>query len=121
MNKIILKGRIPSKKNRLVRWTAKNGRTFISPDKIYKEWHEMCSWQLKSQKAQPVSEVKSVEIVIYAPDNRKSDLTNKIESIMDLLVDNKIIVDDNWFIVGDMHLKFGGVDKVNPRAEIVIN
>ncbi len=30
----------------------------------------------------------------------------------------KMEEDDNWFILPDIHMKFGGVDKVNPRGEI---
>ena len=39
---------------------------------------------------------------------------------MDLFVDTGILSDDNWFVVGDIHLKFGGVDKLNPRVEVGI-
>ena len=57
----------------------------------------------------------------FPADKRKADLTNKAESIMDLLVDTKIIEDDNWFIINNINLKFGGVDTKNPRAEIEIS
>ena len=50
----------------------------------------------------------------------KGDLSNKAESIMDLLVDNGVIEDDNWFEVPALASTFGGVDKANPRAEVVI-
>lgn len=39
---------------------------------------------------------------------------------MDLLVDCGILPDDNWYICGDIRLKFGGVDAQNPRTEITI-
>ena len=70
---------------------------------------------------QPIGSLTQISIKIYAPDKRKADLTNKAESIMDLLVDNGKIEDDNWFVIGDIRLLFGGVDKVNPRAEIEWN
>lgn len=66
------------------------------------------------------AEVTNVSITMFAPDRRASDLTNKAESIMDLLVDVGILKDDNWFIVPSITLTLGGVDKDNPRAEVTI-
>lgn len=37
---------------------------------------------------------------------------------MDFLVDNGLLVDDNWFEVEKLFLEFGGIDRDNPRAEI---
>jgi Holliday junction resolvase RusA-like endonuclease len=54
------------------------------------------------------------------PDNRRTDLSNKAESIMDLLVDNGILEDDCWQIVPILALQGMKVDKENPRAEIFI-
>ena len=54
------------------------------------------------------------------PDNRRADLTNKAESIMDLLVDCKVIVDDSWQEVPRLLLNCGGVDQKNPRVDIWI-
>lgn len=113
---IILKGRIPSKKNS--RWIKIiRGVPISLPSKKYKDWHKDASWQLKEQRvtAPPFSVIK---IVIYAPDKRAADLTNKAESIMDLLTDNEVIADDNWFEVPEILLRFGGVDKENPRATV---
>ena len=118
--RIILKGRIPSKKNSRNIFVVK-GRLLNIPSKQYEAWHEEKSWELKMRKFEKLEKVESIEITIFAPDKRKSDLTNKVESLMDLMVDNGILEDDNWFVCGDIRLKFGGVDKENPRAEIIIN
>lgn len=69
----------------------------------------------------PFDKVRIVEITFYPSTLRKSDLTNKAESVMDLLVDVGIIEDDNWFVVGYLNLRFGGKDTENPRAEIDIH
>jgi hypothetical protein len=61
-----------------------------------------------------------VAITIFAPNKVKDDISNKAESIMDLLVDNGVIEDDNWFEVPALYLAFGGVDKENPWAEVLI-
>jgi Holliday junction resolvase RusA-like endonuclease len=65
--------------------------------------------------------VKKIVIQIWAGDKRASDLTNKAESIMDLLVDAGILSDDNWFVVPNVELIFAGVDPKKPRAVIKIS
>lgn len=116
---ITIKGRIPSKKNSRITNT-KTGRSF--PSKKYTEWHKGATVQLLEQGA-PKNKVKFIEqihLIFYAPDMRPADLTNKSESIMDLLKDYGLMEDDNWFVCPDIHISFGGVDRENPRCEIVI-
>lgn len=131
--KLILSGRIPSKKNNRVasllgitpaaRMMIKKKlvRLTIFPSKSYALWLKV----MKRNKDIESSSGKLIEkaemhINIYAPDLRKSDLTNKAESIMDMLVDQKIIADDNWFVVPKLTLEFKGIDRENPRAEVFI-
>jgi Holliday junction resolvase RusA-like endonuclease len=120
---ITLFGRIPSKKNS--KQVVCRGRyPMVFPSERFVEWHRDATQQLMSMgmavsKMGPMGHV-SVTITIYAPDARVADLTNKAESIMDLLVDNGILADDNWFVCPDVHLIFGGVDKISPRAVIEI-
>ena len=111
---ITILGRIPSKKNSRI--TTRSGRSF--PSKQYTAWQKDASRQLSINKVQPITNPEYILIEIYAPDKRKADLTNKAESIMDLFVDNGIIADDNWFVVGKVLLNFSGVDVKNPRAVI---
>ena len=118
--KIILKGRIPSKKNSKQVF-ARGGRVIVIPSKNHEAWHEEQSYMIKKYRPKKPIEKCEVEILFYAPDKRKADLTNKAESLMDLLVDNNFIVDDNWFVCYEIKLYFGGVDKKNPRAEVIIN
>lgn len=61
-----------------------------------------------------------VAITFFPETLRSADLSNKTESIMDLLVDCGIIKDDNWFVCSELTLKLGQVDKQNPRAEVTI-
>ena len=39
---------------------------------------------------------------------------------MDLLVDNGLIEDDNWSVVKNITIKYGGLDRESPRCEIKI-
>lgn len=88
----------------------------LLPSVKYQEWHREASQQLKSYKSK--GQYHSIHCVFYAPDKRPFDLSNKFESVADLLVDNKIIQDDNCYVLENIHLLFGGVDKDNPRVEI---
>jgi hypothetical protein len=88
----------------------------LIPSTKHQEWHKDAVEQLKC--VQSVENTKEVIFTYYAPDMRKGDLSNKWESVADLLVDVGIIEDDNWFILPSVLMKFGGVDKENPRAEV---
>ena len=116
---ITIKGRIPSKKNSRNIF-FRRGRMMNIPSPKYTAWHKASSLQLKKVPKYRLESVPSIFIEFYAPDRRATDLTNKAESIMDLLVDNEIIKDDNWYIVPRLALLFKGVDKLNPRAIIQI-
>lgn len=110
---IIIKGRIPSKKNSRI--TTRSGRSF--PSKKYTEWHTDASWQLKNFKVK-IPNGSWLILKFYMPDKRLCDLTNKAESIMDCLVDNGFLEDDNYEVIPNLTLQFEGIDKENPRCEI---
>lgn len=114
-----LQGRVPSKKNQRNIFT-RNGKIVNIPSKDYATWHTEQMWLLKKYKPKKPLKNVDVAICITAGDNRKSDLSNKCESIMDLLVDSQIIEDDNWFCVGRLDMRFGGVQKNKPCAVIEI-
>lgn len=118
---IILLGRVPSKKNSK-QWLKFGGRMVLVPSKEYNAWHTEKSWELKNYKKliKKTIDKCAITIKIYFPDKRKTDLTNKAESIMDLLVDNEFLTDDNHEVCPDLHLISEGVDKDNPRVEITI-
>lgn len=119
--RIILTGRVPSKKNSTLSF-VRGGRVLHIPSNKYREWHKDVSSQLKQfPRPQSPLEKADVSIVLFAPDRRAGDLSNKAESVMDLLVDNGFLSDDNWFVVGNLSLVFGGVDKTNPRVEIKVS
>lgn len=63
-------------------------------------------------------ESKKITLTFFAGDNRKFDLSNKAESIMDTLVDAGLLEDDNYSVVSELVLKFGGVEKNEARCEI---
>lgn len=93
----VINGNIPSKKNSRI--TIKTGRSF--PSKAYTKWHKEASKQIKTQDIpkEPLKHISEIIIIIYFPTLRKADITNKVESVMDLMVDTEILEDDNFFVV----------------------
>ena len=113
-------GRIPSKKNSRNIFVSKTGKRMNIPSTAYKDWHKSTIADILNQLPEPLVCVIEVVLDFYMPDNRKCDLTNKAESIMDLLVDAKIIEDDCWQYVPMITLRACGVDKEKPRVNVTI-
>ena len=123
MYHITLMGRIPSKKNS--KQIVGGARKFIVPSNSFKVWHAPAMIEIRQQirgLKLPITLAYDhlVTLRFFAPDKIKGDLTNKAESIMDLLVDAGVLEDDNWFAVGAIDLRFGGVDRERPRVEVEI-
>jgi len=114
MTKIIIYGSTPSKKNSKI-ISCRGNRPCLFPSTKYTEWHKEAILQLAGKKS---IKSNSLTLTFYAKDNRKFDLSNKAESIMDTLVDAGLLKDDNYSIVSELHLIFSGVEKDNPRCEI---
>ena len=114
--KFTLYGRIPSKKNSRI--NTRSGRSF--PSKKYTEWHNEQASAIEQLKLKSMKSPIGILIAFYMPDNRRCDLTNKAESIMDLLVDCDILEDDCWQCVNLVALCCNSVDKENSRCEITI-
>ena len=119
---ITLIGRIPSKKNSK-KIIQHGGRAFLVPSSNYTKWHKEAIKEVGVQcpghmlPLQP----KLVTLLFYPPDKIRGDLTNKAESVMDLLVDTGVLKDDNWFEIGAINLRLGQVDRVRPRVEVTID
>lgn len=117
--RLLVKGRIPSKKNSRNIF-ARGGKLFNIPSKEYAAWHKTAMLQLPPFRPTGEENFSLVHLSFWAPDKRSADLSNKTESIMDLLVDAGILKDDNWWVVNSLILEFMGVDKENPRCEITL-
>ena len=112
MTKIEIFGLCPSKKNSRI--NTRSGMSF--PSAKYTAWHKDAVNQLKGVK--PIPSGTPLVFTYFSDSKRSGDLSNKWQSIEDTFTDCGIIEDDNWFILPDIHMKFGGVDKENPRAVI---
>lgn len=93
-------GRVPSKKNSK-RIFKRGKRTIVLPSKIHEKWHKDAMIYLKAFGVPntPIMRVMKCKCVIYYPDHRVADNTNKVESIHDLMVDAKVLHDDSWQVM----------------------
>lgn len=125
----IIPGPIPSKKNSRKPVTVKSKKhgkpytTFV-PSNFFKKWHGLASKSLWAESrlcgVHGLKKLQGLVVCVYFPDKRKADLTNKAESVNDLLVDCGIITDDRWEVTGPVILLPGQVDKANPRARVTL-
>lgn len=111
-------GNVPSKKNSKRR-IFRGGKPFMIPSEAHEAWHRDAIGQLlKNSHLYVKYNGEVIELRFFPQGKHKGDLTNKAESVMDLLVDAGWLEDDNWFVASRINLRFGGVDKDNPRVEI---
>ena len=62
-----------------------------------------------------------VSIFIWTKDRTRRDLDNQATSILDALVAAGVIPDDSTKYVTSLYVEFMGVDKNDPRAEVMVN
>ena len=116
---IIIQGPIPSKKNSkkiIPDWRRRRVRLITAPD--IKKWEDDIRKNLSNIRG--IKGAVKMTIVIYNADRRKRDLDNQLCSINDALK-GILFEEDDGKILQDIHIKWGGIDKNNPRAEISIS
>lgn len=114
--KIVLTGETPSKKNSRI--NTRSGRSF--PSKKYSGWHKTAKMQVL---AQTVPEQFGFGLVLSIRfvhgDLRRRDSDNMVSSILDLLVDSNVLLDDNWQIVNRIEVD-NSYEKGNPHCLITL-
>lgn len=118
--KITLQGETPSKKNNRI--NTKSGRSF--PNQRYVKWHDSVVSQLHYlllTKKLVSFECMSVKMTVtfFHDTLRRRDSDNQLSSILDTLVDAKILSDDNWRVIPEKHI-YDKYEKDNARCEIEI-
>lgn len=117
--KLIISGTTPSKKNSRI--NTRSGRSF--PSKRFSTWETIAVPELQKQfKDFKVTEYPiSLTMVFFNGDLRRHDLDNQCSSILDTLVKAGVIEDDNQKFVDCITLQYGGLDRIDPRAEIFLD
>lgn len=113
-------GETPAKKNSRI--TLRNGRTI--PSKRYTEWHEIQKITIQNQKIKQKVELIDypvlIKLVFTHGDFIRRDSDNGVSSILDLLVDCGVLVDDNWKIVQRLEVE-NSYEKNNANCKITIS
>lgn len=110
-----------SKKNsQQILTNPKTGRPFIMPSAKYKQYEREAEWFLKPRPPRPIECSLNVKCLFFLPTRRRTDLTNLLEAVDDLLVHAGIIADDHYGIVTAHDGSRCYHDKDNPRTEIII-
>lgn len=116
---LVINGVIPSKKNSkkvIPDWKHRRVRLITSPE--VQNWEKVVQSGVMGMGK--IDGPVKMEIVIYNPDLRKRDLDNQLCSINDA-IKGVLFEEDDGKVLQDIHIRWGGVDKNNPRAEITIS
>lgn len=107
------------KNNQKIIYNQRTHKSMIVQGDIYKQYEKDCAWFLKPP-AKPIDYPVNIKCVFYRENARRCDLTNLLEAIDDILVDYKIIADDNFNIIVGHDGSRVYIDRENPRTEITI-
>lgn len=111
---------ITKKNSQQILTNHRTGKPFIAPSRQYKKYEQAAMWYLTPKPKDPLSGRYNIRLLFYMPTRRKVDKTNLESAIMDVLVDAKILADDNRNIVAATDGTRVYCDKENPRTEIYI-
>lgn len=111
---------ITKKNSQQILKNPKTGRSFIAPSKQYKRYEREAVRFLTPRPPRPIECSLNVKCLFYLPTRRKTDLTNLLEAVDDILVHTGIIADDHYGIVTSHDGSRCYWDKENPRTEISI-
>lgn len=111
---------ITKKNSQQIMTNKKTGRPFIMPSAKFKQYEKEAAWFLTPRPPRPIECSLNVKCLFYLPTRRRTDLTNLLEAVDDLLVSAGIIADDHYGIVTAHDGSRCFWDKENPRTEIII-
>lgn len=110
--KFILPGIPPSKKNSRLIIHNKQGRAFSIPSNEYQNWEKEMSKCLAIAKVPRESNRGPFRLFVkfMVSGKRSWDLSNKLESIQDLLKRCRVIYDDNRFVLWEVGMAWADSD-----------
>lgn len=111
---------ITKKNSQQIMTNKATGRPFIMPSQKYRQYEKEAAWFLRPLPPRPIECELNIQCLFYLPTRRRTDLTNLLEAVDDLLVHAGIIADDHYGIVTGHDGSRCFWDKENPRTEIYI-
>ena len=120
MTNITLIGRPITKKNHQQMVVAGNGRKFLIQSKAYRQYEKDCLKQLMYlYKGKTITGQLSMKALYYMPTKARPDLLNLLQATADIIEKAKVISNDkNIYSFNGSRIM--GVDKLNPRVEILL-
>lgn len=119
---IVLLGKIPAKKNNRRIFRDKSGRMRNLPSEEHEEWFENVGKELLVQKIQfEHYEEADIRIDFYNQDSGRWDMSNRAESIMDMLVAYEFIEDDSRKYVRRLSMECHPGNNKNMDIKTVVN
>lgn len=118
--KLCIEGALVTKKNSM-KIVMVRGKMRLSQSDRYKAYAKLARYQLLPKRpVKPIDYPVNVRCVYYMPTNRRVDLTNLLAATLDILVDARILADDNAKIVVGHDGSRVEYRATEPRVEIEI-
>lgn len=106
------------------RYTKNGKKPFLIDNPEVKAWRKKAAEELALQWHPETMRVVdypiSVSMTFWFNSKHRRDIDNCINTVMDALVQAKVLVDDDWKHVSHITAQYGGLDKDNPRCEVEI-
>lgn len=90
------------------------------PTKEYTAWKQAAGWELVSQRPAKIEGAYSFRLLVRGHPGGRSDLSNRIKAIEDLLVSHGVVTDDRWCasLVVDWSKSVAGCEvEIRPYAQ----
>lgn len=111
---------VTKKNNMQIVQNKSSSRPFLIPSRQYKAYADKAVWYLRPAPPKPIDYPVSVKCTFYMAARRRVDKSNLEEAIHDILVEAKVLTDDNRDVVASSDGTRVFYDKANPRTEIII-
>lgn len=111
---------ITKKNSQQIFVNKKTGKRFPAPSKQFQEYEQAALYFLPRRAGMPLEGPLNIKALFYMKTRRKTDLTNLLEALDDILVSAGIIADDNYTVIAAHDGSRCYYDKENPRTEIYI-
>ena len=92
---------VPKKNSQQIFINSKTHKPFIRQSERYLTFEKQCGYFLNGYKLN-IDYAVNLKCIFIAPDRRKRDLCNLLESIQDILVKYNVIADDNYNIIASV-------------------
>ena len=116
MNKLILP--LPPSYNHAYLTTRQGKRIMTNECRDWKEYARLSVLKQIGHKP-PAEAILIIQYNFYFADNRRRDVPDNYSKVLRDILKDTIVKDDCWQCIGQEHFGPHGIDKDNPRVEII--